>query len=58
MIDMLSGKSKGRERRGGGSVSSFVGGAMIEMDRLVRPSVEHTIQVEDEKLESEDNDGE
>jgi hypothetical protein len=55
MVDMM--RTKSSERRGGGGMSSAVGGAMMEMDRFIRPSVEHQIEAQDERIESEDNDG-
>jgi hypothetical protein len=53
MRDHLRGK--GSERRGG-SVTSGVGAAMQELDRiLTRPSVEHTIEAETPVLKREDD---
>ena len=44
-----------RERGGSGSISSGVAGMMTEVDRLVRPSVEHVFEVkESAKLHEDD----
>ncbi len=44
---------------GGGGISNVVGGAMLELDRLLtRPSVEHQIETETPIIEREDDDGE
>jgi hypothetical protein len=45
-----------RERRGGGG-GAGLGGAMLELDRLVRPSVEHTIEAQNQVLRREDDQG-
>jgi hypothetical protein len=52
-------RRKASERpSGGGGISSIVGGAMLELDRLLaRPSVEHQIEIENQVLEPEDDDG-
>jgi hypothetical protein len=43
---------------GGGGISNIVGGAMMEIDRLIaRPSVEHQIETEHPTLEREDDKG-
>lgn len=58
MVDFVRGKKRGGdERRGGGSISSAVGGAMLELDRVVRPSVEHTIEAEHQTPKREDDSG-
>ena len=50
-------RGKGSDRRGG-SVTSGVGAAMQEIDRLLtRPSVEHTIEAETPVLKREDDSG-
>lgn len=46
-----------RERRGGGSVSSGIAGMMTEIDRVVRPSVQHVIEGEDLAAEEDDDIG-
>ena len=59
IVDLIRGK-KGTddERRGGGGISNVVGGAMLELDRLLtRPSVEHTIDAEHPTLKREDDSG-
>ena len=56
MVDFLGGK-KGSDRRGGGGVSTFVGGAMMEMDRMIRPSVEYQVEAQDEERQSDEHDG-
>jgi hypothetical protein len=51
-------RGRGSERRGGGSISSGVGAAMQELDRLMaRPSVEHQIEIEHPTLKREDDAG-
>ena len=43
---------------GGGGMSNAIGGAMLELDRLItRPSVEHQIETEHPTLEREDDKG-
>ena len=50
-------RGKGSDR-GGGSVTSGVGAAMQEIDRLLtRPSVEHTIEAQTPILKREDDAG-
>jgi len=44
-------RHKGSERRGaGGGISAVIGGAMLGLDRLIRPSIEHTIETEERVL--------
>jgi hypothetical protein len=51
-------RHKGRERRGGGGVSAFVGAGLEEIDRLLaRPSVEHKIEAENQVQKREDDKG-
>jgi hypothetical protein len=51
-------RSKGSERRSGGGISTGVGAAMQELDRLVaRPSVEHQVETEHPVLKREDDAG-
>ena len=58
VIDALRHKSSDRPS-GGGGVSNVVGGAMLELDRLLtRPSVEHQIETETPVLKREDDAGE
>ena len=47
-----------RRRRGSGTVSSGVAGAMMELDRIVRPSVEHVIEMKKPVLKLDQKDGE
>lgn len=55
MRDHLRGKESDRR---GGSVTSGVGAAMQEIDRLLtRPSVQHTIEAETPVLKREDDAG-
>jgi hypothetical protein len=59
-IDGLRRKKSDRPRGGGGGgggISNLVAGAMIELDRFVRPSVEHTIETEHQTLKREDDTG-
>ncbi len=46
---------KASERKSGGGISGFVGGAMLEMDKFVRPSAEHHIAAENQILKREDD---
>jgi hypothetical protein len=51
-------RHKASERKsGGGGISGFVGGAMLEMDKFVRPSAEHHIAAEKQILKREDDTG-
>lgn len=45
-----------RERRGTGG-GGALGGAMLELDRLIRPSSEHTIEAQNQVLRREDDQG-
>lgn len=57
-IDGMRRKASDRPS-GGGGISNAVGGAMLELDRLLtRPSVEHQIETETPVLKREDDDGE
>jgi len=57
MVDHLRGR--GNHRTGSGGISSGIGAAMQELDRLLtRPSVEHTIEAENPILKREDDSGE
>ena len=56
MIDYFRGK--GSDRRGSGSLTSGIGAAMQELDRIMtRPSVEHQIETEHQTLRREDDAG-
>jgi len=56
LVDHLRGRD--RDRRGGGGISSGVGAAMLELDRLMtRPSIEHQIETEHQTLKREDDAG-
>jgi hypothetical protein len=55
-VDGMRRKSSDRPR-GGGGISNIVGGAMLELDRFVRPSVEHTIEAEHQTLKRDDDTG-
>lgn len=51
-------RGRGSDRRGSGGISSGVGAAMQELDRLMtRPSVEHQIEAEKQTLKREDDRG-
>ncbi len=51
-------RGKGSERRGGGGISSGVGAAMQELDRLVaRPSIEHQVEAEHQTRRRDDDAG-
>ncbi len=42
-------RSRGSERKGSGGISSGIGAAMQELDRLMsRPSVEHQLEAQDQ----------
>jgi hypothetical protein len=57
-IDGLRRKARDRPS-GGGGISNALGGAMLELDRLLtRPSVEHQIETETPIVKREDDDGE
>lgn len=55
-VDGMRRKSSDRPR-GGGGISNVVGGAMLELDHFIRPSVEHTIEAEHQTLKREDDTG-
>ena len=55
-VDSMRRKSSDRPG-GGGGISNAVSGAMMEMDRFVRPSVEHTIEAEGQAVKREDDKG-
>jgi len=56
VIDGMRHKASDRPS-GGGGISNAVGGAMLELDRLLtRPSVEHQIETETPVLKREDDD--
>jgi hypothetical protein len=46
-----------RDRSGSGTISSGVAGMMTEVDRLVRPSVEHVFEVKESAEMQEDDVG-
>jgi hypothetical protein len=51
-------RHKASERKsGGGGISGFVGGAMLELDKFIRPSAEHHIATENQILKREDDTG-
>jgi hypothetical protein len=57
MVDHLRGR--GSQRHGSGGISSGIGAALQELDRLMaRPSVEHKLEVEQPTLKREDDSGE
>ena len=57
MVDHL--RRRGSHRTGSGGISSGIGAAMQELDRLMaRPSVEHKLEVEQPVLKREDDSGE
>jgi hypothetical protein len=57
-IDGMKRKASDRPG-GGGGISNAVGGAMLELDRiLARPSVEHQIEAQTPIVKREDDDGE
>ncbi len=56
MIDYFRGR--GSQREGSGGISTGIGAAMQELDRLVsRPSAEHKIEIEQPVLKREDDSG-
>ena len=55
LVWMSPNRDKKGEWRGGGGISSGVGAAMLELDRFVRPSAEHTIETEERVLKREDD---
>ncbi|HEY4232173.1 MAG TPA: hypothetical protein VGM76_01990 [Lacipirellulaceae bacterium] len=51
-------RHKASDRKaGGGGMSGVVCGAMVEMDKFLRPSVEHRIETEHPVLKREDDTG-
>jgi len=55
-VDGMRHKASNRPR-GGGGISNVVGGAMMELDRFIRPSVEHHIETEQQVRPREDEKG-
>ena len=56
MVDYFRGR--GSDRRGSGSLTSGIGAAMQELDRIMtRPSVEHKVETEHQTLRREDDAG-
>jgi hypothetical protein len=56
LVDHLRGK--GSERKGSGSITSGIAGAMHELDRIMtRPSIEHTVATEHPTLKRKDDAG-
>jgi hypothetical protein len=51
-------KDRPERQSGGGSMSNAVGGAMLELDKLTRPSVEHTVEAQSPIIEADEQDGE
>jgi hypothetical protein len=57
VVDRMKRKASDRPG-GGGGLSNAVGGAMLELDRLLaRPSVEHQIEAETPTVKPQDDDG-
>jgi hypothetical protein len=44
-----------KRKSGGGGISGFIAGSMVEMDKYLRPSVEHRIETEHPILKREDD---
>jgi hypothetical protein len=56
MVDYFRGK--GSDRRGSGGITSGIGAAMQEFDRIMtRPSAEHKVETEHQTLRREDDAG-
>ena len=51
-------KDRPERQGGGGYMSNAIGGAMLELDKLTRPSVEHTIEAQSHVVEEDEHDGE
>ena len=49
---------KDRPERLGSSASSVIGGAMLEIDKVTRPSVEHVIESQSQIIDGDEHDGE
>ncbi len=45
------------ERQGGGYMSNAIGAGMMEIDKVIRPSVEHTIDAQSHLVEEDEHDG-
>ena len=48
---------KHRPERTGGSASSVLGGAMLEIDKVTRPPVEHVIESQSQIIDQDEHDG-
>ena len=55
MVDYFRGR--GSERRGTGGITAGIAGAMQELDRLTRPSVEHKVETEQPVLKRRNDSG-
>jgi hypothetical protein len=56
MVDHF--RKRGSQRTGSGGISSGIGAALLELDRLMtRPSVEHQVEAEQQILKREDDSG-
>lgn len=51
-------KDRPERQSGGGYMSNAIGGVMLELDKLARPSVEHTIEAQTHVVEDDEHDGE
>ena len=51
-------KDRPERKSGAGYMSNAIGGAMLELDKLTRPSVEHTIEAQSHVVEEDEHDGE
>jgi len=51
-------KDRAQRKGGGGYMSNAIGGAMLEIDKLTRPSVEHQIEAERRIVKDDQQDGE
>ena len=51
-------KDRPERQSGGGYMSNAVGGTMMEIDKVIRPSVEHTIETQHHLVEEDEHDGE
>ena len=49
---------KDRPERPSGSVSGAIGGVMLEIDKVTRPSVEHVIETQSHLVDEDEHDGE
>ena len=57
IVAMVRGGKKDRDKRGGGDGGGAIAGMAMDIDRLIRPSIEHVEETKDEIQKKEDDMG-